>query len=162
MITDVPVVSPILSLFNAWWWWHIVSKYGICCRISVCLWHSWALSKQLRCYQTFSPPWSSSVISPVYTIQPVVKPVSQLVVLCNVYTNIQPVVKPVFDNRLYRVYSRLSKRLYNPVWQPVERTVAVRSTQLSNRFHNRLDVCLHDTASCQTDCTTGLTTGCIV
>jgi len=47
-----------------------------------------------------------------------------------------------FDNRLYRVYSRLSNRLYNPVRQPVERTVAVcstvertvtvRSTRLSN------------------------------
>ena len=68
-----------------------------------------------------------------------------------VYT-IQLVVKP-FDNRLYRVYSRLSNRLYNPVWQLVERTVAVRSTRLSNRlsnpFDNRLDVCLHDTAGCQ-------------
>jgi len=39
--------------------------------------------------------------------------------------------------------------LYNPVLQPVERTVAVRSTRLSNglynrfhnRFDNRLDVC---------------------
>jgi len=39
---------------------------------------------------------------------------------------------------VYRVYSRLSKRLYNPVWQPVERTVAVHSTRLSNRFDNRL------------------------
>jgi len=27
-----------------------------------------------------------------------------------------------FDNPLYRVYSRLSNRLYNPVWEPVERT----------------------------------------
>jgi len=26
----------------------------------------------------------------------------------------------------------------------------------------RLDVCLHDTAGCQTGCITGLTTGCIV
>ena len=26
---------------------------------------------------------------------------------------------------------------------------------LSNRFDNRLDVCLHDTADCQTGCTTG-------
>jgi len=47
------------------------------------------------------------------------------------------------------------------------------SKRLSNRFDNRLyrvykhstgwlDVCLHDTAGCQTGCTTGLTTGCIV
>jgi len=52
--------------------------------------------------------------------------------------------------------------------------VAVRSTRLSSNrlttfdkvFDNRLDVCLHDTAGCQTGCqtgcTTGLTTGCIV
>jgi len=45
-----------------------------------------------------------------------------------------------FDNRLYRVYCWLSNRLYNTVWQPVERTVAVRSTRLSNRV-------------CQTSCT---------
>ena len=45
----------------------------------------------------------------------------------------------LFDNRLYRVYSRLSNRLYNPVWQPVERTVAVRSTRLSNRLSIRFD-----------------------
>jgi len=30
------------------------------------------------------------------------------------------------------------------------------------KFDNRLDVCLHDTAGCQTGCTNGLTTGCIV
>jgi len=70
----------------------------------------------------------------VYTIQPVVKPV------------VKPVWEPVvsciqtfnrlsnpFDNRLYHVYSRLSNRFYSPVWQPVERTVAVRSTRLSNQ-----------------------------
>ena len=68
--------------------------------------------------------------SPVYTIQPVVKPVVQpglavkpgLTTGCIVYTDIQPVVKPC-----------LSNRLYNPVWQSVERT-AVRSTRLSNRL----------------------------
>jgi len=32
----------------------------------------------------------------------------------------------------------------------------------SFKLFNRLDVCLHDTAGCQTGCTTGLTTGCIV
>jgi len=36
------------------------------------------------------------------------------------------------------------------------------SIQLYNRGDNRLDVCLHDTAGCQTECTTSLTTGCIV
>jgi len=41
-----------------------------------------------------------------------------------VYT-IQPAVKPVVNG------------LYNPVSQPVERTVAVRSTRLSNRLYNR-------------------------
>ena len=48
--------------------------------------------------------------------------------------------------------------------------MAVPSTQLSNPlsdpfdnwFDNRLDVCLHDTAGCQTSCTAGLSTGCIV
>jgi len=40
-----------------------------------------------------------------------------------------------FDKWLYRVYSSLLYRLYNPVWQPVE-----RSTRLSNRV-------------CQTGCT---------
>ena len=52
---------------------------------------------------------------------------------CIVYTNIQPVVKLGWTNgltkRLYLVYSWLSNRLYTPV----ERTVAVRSTRLSNR-----------------------------
>ena len=38
-----------------------------------------------------------------------------------------------FDKRLYRVYSRLSNRLYNPVWQPVEWT-AVRSTGCQTVF----------------------------
>jgi len=33
---------------------------------------------------------------------------------CIMYTNIQPVVKP-FDNRLYRVYTRLSNRVVQPV-----------------------------------------------
>jgi len=38
-------------------------------------------------------------------------------------------------------------------------TPFTRYYQLSNRFDNRLDVCLHDTAGCQTGCQTGLTTG---
>jgi len=70
-------------------------------------------------------------LSPVYTIQPVVKPVVQL--------------SNRFDNRVKCLYTRynrlsnpLSNRLYNAVWQPVERT-AVRSTRLSNRLSNPFD-----------------------
>ena len=63
---------------------------------------------------------------------------------CIVYrpTNIQPVVKPVWQ----------------PVWQNgcIVYTGSCQ-TGLYNRFDNRLDVCLHDTAGCQTCCTTGLT-----
>ena len=72
-------------------------------------------------------------LSPIYTIQPVVKQVVKLVVSC-----IQTFNR--FDNRLYRVCSWLSNRLYNPVWQTVEQTVAVRSSgcQFDNRFDNRL------------------------
>ena len=54
--------------------------------------------------------WRGS-LSPIYTIQPVVKPVWQP------------------GTCLYTQYNRL----YNPVWQPAERT-AVRSTRLWNRF----------------------------
>jgi len=36
------------------------------------------------------------------------------------------------------------------------------SYRLSDRFDNRLDVCLHDTVGCQTGCTTGFKTGCFV
>jgi len=56
------------------------------------------------------------------------------------------------DNWLYRVYSQLSIRLYNVVWQPVERTVAVRSTRLSNRVWQpviscKWGICNHPTNS---------------
>jgi len=82
-------------------------------------------------------------IQPV--VKPVVKPVSQPVVSCIQAFNrlsvwqpavscIQPVVKPIGQPGSFN---------------PVERTVAVRSTRLSNRV-------------CQTGYTTGLTTGCIV
>ena len=63
-------------------------------------------------------------------------------------TGWQLVVSCIQTKWLYRVYSRFSNRLYNPVWQPVERTVAVRSTRLQpvwqlvlkrdNPFDNRL------------------------
>jgi len=126
--------------------------------------------------------WLSNVCIHDTTI---VKPVWQTAVSC-----IQPVVKPVVQPGLTTsclfntvVKPCLSNRLYNPVWQLVERTVCSFNTvvkpvvkpvwqpavscirtfnRLSNGFDNRLDVCLHDTAGCQTSCTTGLTTGCIV
>jgi len=45
-----------------------------------------------------------------------------------------------------------------PLWQPA--VLCIRTfSRLSNRFDNRLDVCLHDTAGCQTGYITGLTTG---
>jgi len=80
-----------------------------------------------------------------------------------------------FDNRLYRVYKHSTpvwqpavsciqpvvKCLYNPVWQPVERT-AVRPTLLSNRVWQPVErtvaVCStwlsNRLYSCQTGCTT--------
>ena len=42
------------------------------------------------------------------------------------------------------------------------RTFNWLSNQFDNRIDNQLDVCLHNTASCQTGCIIGLTTGCIV
>jgi len=51
----------------------------------------------------------------VYTIQPVVKPVWQPVVSC--IQTFSRLSNP-FDKRLYRVYSRLSNRVVQPVWQP--------------------------------------------
>ena len=46
-------------------------------------------------------------------------------------------------------FNRLSvaKPVVQPVRQPVERTVAVRSTDCHNRFDNRLNVCIHDTGT---------------
>ena len=35
-------------------------------------------------------------------------------------------------------------------------------SRLSNRFENRVNVCIYDTTGCQTRFTTGLTNGCIV
>jgi len=62
-------------------------------------------------------------LSPVYTIQPVVR---------------------LFDNQLFRVYKRLTG---------CQTRLTFRSTgRFDNRFDNRLDVCLHDTAGCQTGC----------
>ena len=52
-----------------------------------------------------------------------------------------------FDNRLNELVAVRSTRLSN--WLP---------NRFDNRFDNLLDVCIHDTAGCQT----GLTTCCIV
>jgi len=46
-------------------------------------------------------------------------------------------------NTPFTRYNRLSNQFVKPV--------------VGCRFDNRLDVCLHDTAGCQTSCTTGLT-----
>ena len=71
-------------------------------------------------------------LSPVYTIQPVVKPVWQLVkCLYTRHNRLSNWLSNRFENRLYRVYKHstscqtslttgLSNRLYNSVWQPVE------------------------------------------
>jgi len=70
-------------------------------------------------------------------------------VLTTGYTVVQPAVKPVWQ----------------PVWQPAVSCTGTQTfNRLSKRFDNRLDVCLHDTAGCETGCrpTAGLTTGCIV
>jgi len=83
-------------------------------------------------------------LSPVYTIQPVVKPV--------VKPLWQPIVSCIqtfnrgFDNRCD---NRLNEQLF------VQRGCQT-GCQTGNRFGNRLGVCLHDTAGCQTCCTTGL------
>jgi len=93
-------------------------------------------------------------LKPVYTIQPVVQLVWQPAVSCKQTSNR---FLNGFDNRVERTATvrlsatvrstRLSNRLYNPVWQP-----AVYG------FDNRLNVCIHDATGCQS----GLTTGCIV
>jgi len=128
---------------------------------------------------------TDNYLNPVYTVQPVVKlvvqPVWQPAVSCNRFDNrlcgvnkhptgcltgcqtslttgwmfvymIQLVVKPVV------------KRIWQPVWQPCWTNSTVRSTRLqqhglTNTFDNQLNVCIHDTTGCQTDLTTGLTTG---
>jgi len=97
------------------------------------------------------PVWlSNRIVQPiwqpaVHTIQPVVKPDWQPVVSCiRPFNWLSNGLSNRFENRLYRVYSRLynavwqSNRLYNAVWQPVERT-AVRSTQFSNRVWQQVD-----------------------
>jgi len=54
-----------------------------------------------------------SFLSPVYTIQPVVKPVTGFTTGCIVYTNIQPVDKPCLSNRLSNPFdNRFDNRLY--------------------------------------------------
>jgi len=61
---------------------------------------------------------------------------------CIVYTNIQPGCLSRFnnwrDNWLYRVYCRLSIWFYNPVWQPVERTLQPVERTVAVRSDGRL------------------------
>jgi len=77
-----------------------------------------------------SPPSSvgpvliSGLLSPVYTIQPVVKPVWQPVVSC-----IQPVVKPVVQPGLTTGWTNSGCSFNLVEWR-----VAVHSTRLSNQF----------------------------
>jgi len=62
-------------------------------------------------------------------------------------------------------YSRLSNRLYNRFDNRLYRVNKHPTGCQTGCQTNQLDVCLHDTAGCQTDCshcTTALTTGCIV
>ena len=69
-----------------------------------------------------------------------------------------------FDSRLaVSCIQPVVNRLYNPVWQPVERTVVVcltRWTRLSNLFYNRFDNRLYRVNKHPTGCQTGYT-GCI-
>jgi len=120
----------------------------------------------------------------VYTIQPVVKPVVQpgLTTGWMNRCSFNTVVKPCLSNRFVKhgltagwmnscSFNTVVKPVVNPLWYPVWQP-AVSWIQTFNRlynpvwhgcttrFDNRLDVCLHDTAFCQTGCTTGLTTCC--
>ena len=86
-------------------------------------------------------------LSPVYTIQPVVKPAWQTAVSC-----IQPVVKPVVkpgcttglttvwrtDCSFNTVVKPVFKPVWQPVWQPVE-CLFTRYSRLSNRLYNRFE-----------------------
>jgi len=97
--------------------------------------------KSFDCWHGQRKPHARWVqVSPIYTTQPVVKPVVQLVVSCiQTFNRLSKPFHNHFDNRLYHVYNQLSNRLYNLVWQPVERTVAIRSARLSNQLYNRFD-----------------------
>jgi len=70
------------------------------------------------------------------------QPMMKLELLLNPIYTIQPVVQPAVSCK--QAFNRLSNRVVHPVWQ--------------TRIDNRLNVCIHDTASCQTGCQTGLTT----
>jgi len=75
--------------------------------------HSAVPSRKVHCtVSECKRPWQES--SPVYTIQPVVKPVWQPVVSCKRgLTLVTLSFDNRFDKRLYRVYSRLSNRVDN-------------------------------------------------
>ena len=61
-------------------------------------------------------------------------------------------------------FNPVVKPVWQPVWQPAvscqQTSNRLSNSILDNQFNNRLDVCLHDRASCQTSCIT--CTGCIV
>jgi len=140
---------------------------------------------------------------PVYTIEPVVKlvvqPVWQLAVSCKQLSNrLSNQLSNRFDNCVERTAipsTGCQTGLYNRFDNRVERTATVRSTiqpvvkrvvRLSNRFDNRLNVCIYDTTGliqpvvkpdqfgnrfdiwlCRVykhllGCQTRLTTGCVV
>ena len=83
------------------------------------------------------------LLSPVYTIQPVVKPV------------VIPVWQPV--ECLYTRYNRLSNWLSNQFGNQL-----YRAYKHSTSCQTHATGCIMYTAGCQTSCTMGLTTGCIV
>jgi len=60
---------------------------------------------------------------------------------------VQPVVKTVWQPVVSCIQT--FNRLSNPVWQPVERTVAVRSTRLSNRLSPVVQPCWQPVVSCK-------------
>jgi len=103
-------------------------------------------STKVYCYKPPDPAGPAGPAGPGAPVEPAkIEILQQLEHSSPVYT-MQPVVK-----RLHRVYSRLSNRLYNPVWQPCwtnshfsfnrlsKRVVQpVWQTGLYNRFDNRL------------------------
>ena len=116
-------------------------------------------------------------LSPVYMIQPVVKPVVKPVWQPGkcLYTRYNQLSNPL-SNPLYCVYKHSTgcqtvwqlvvqtvvsyiQPVVKPVWQLVERTVAVRSTRLSNPFHYRFDNRQYRVYEHSTGYQTGLTTG---
>ena len=75
-----------------------------------------------------------------------------------VYT-IQPVVKPVWQPCWTNSHCSLNRTgCQTGLYNRIDNRLYTQHSHLSNRFDNQLNVCIHDTTSCET----GLTTGCIV